>query len=275
MWVGMLDKKSFLKGDKNMAKKLICMDLDGTIIDHTQNIIPPSTKSAIKKLQDNGHIVAIATGRPPSLFYGIEETLNIDTYIASNGRYVVSKGQELLHDYIDKDVVERFIIDMEQRGLDVGFETRHDYVVHSKNTALVDDFSNHFHLHSPEIIENYHKTNDVLQMILFTDNHNIQDIEAMYPELDFNISCRYGIDINAQGGMKEIGIDVLQKHFNIPNKDIIAIGDGYNDIGMIKRAHIGIAMGNACQPLKDAADYITEPAHENGIENILKKLNVI
>lgn len=251
------------------------MDLDGTIIDHIQNIVPSSTKKAIRKLQDNGHIVAIATGRPPSLFYGIEKTLNIDTYIASNGRYVVSKGQELLHDYIDKDVVERFINDMEQRGLDVGFETRHDYVVHSKNTTLVDDFSNHFHLHSPTVEKNYHKVNDVLQMILFTDNHNIKDIEQKYPELDFNVSCRYGIDINAQGGMKEIGIDVLQKHFDIPNEDIIAIGDGYNDIGMILRAHIGIAMGNACQPLKEAADYVTDSAQEDGIQNILKKLNII
>ncbi len=258
-----------------MNKKLICMDLDGTVIDHTQNIIPSSTKRAIKKLKDSGHIVAIATGRPPSLFYGIEKTLDIDTYIASNGRYVVSKDQELLHDFIDKDVVERFINDMEKRGLDVGFETRSDYVVHSKNTTLVDEFSNHFHLHSPAIEENFHKNNDVLQMILFTEDHNIKEIEEAYPELDFNISCRYGIDINAQGGMKEIGIDVLQEHFDIPDVDIIAIGDGYNDIGMIKRAHIGIAMGDACQPLKDAADYITDSAHEDGIEKILIKLKLL
>ncbi len=258
-----------------MDKKVIFMDLDGTIIDHTINDVPASTKATIANLQAEGHLVVIATGRPPALFYNIEKTLNIDTYIAANGRFVKHKGTVLLQDYIAPHIVDAFVKDMESRNIDVGFETADDYVIHKKTSDIVSQFSKHFHLEEPKEIYNFHQSNNVLQMIMFTDNHQQEKTFKKYPELDFNISCRYGIDINAQGGMKEVGVDVLINHLNVKRENTIAIGDGYNDIGMIKHVHIGIAMGNACQPLKDVADMVTDSANQDGIEKAIKKLNLL
>ena len=90
-----------------MRKKYIFADFDGTIIDHGTNSIPESTKEAIKLLQKNGHEIILNTGRGPSLFYGVDKLLNIESYIASNGRYVVHNGEVLYHKYIDKKVVEK------------------------------------------------------------------------------------------------------------------------------------------------------------------------
>ena len=55
----------------------------------------------IKLLQQKGHEVILSTGRGPALFYGVDKQLNIDSYIASNGRYVVYKGEILYNKYID------------------------------------------------------------------------------------------------------------------------------------------------------------------------------
>ena len=72
-----------------MRKKYIFVDFDGTIMDHGTNSIPDSTKLAIELLQQNGHEIILSTGRGPSLLDGVDKILNIDSYIASNGRYVV------------------------------------------------------------------------------------------------------------------------------------------------------------------------------------------
>ena len=103
-----------------MSKKYIFLDLDGTIIDHKSNSVPKSTKDTIKRLQENGHEIIISTGRPPSLFYDIDKELNIDSYIASNGRIVVYKGKMILNQAIDKDVVQNLVDVAVKEEIDLG-----------------------------------------------------------------------------------------------------------------------------------------------------------
>ena len=258
-----------------MNKKLIFMDLDGTIIDHSRDWIPPSTKKTIRRLQAAGHVVVIATGRPPCLFYGIETTLDVHTYIAANGRFVKHKDEVLFNQGIDQPLVEQFVETMDARGLEVGFETETDYVVHRKYTDLPDLFSEYFHLESPKEDSTHYKTQQILQMILFTKEHALEELAKAFPTLSFNASCPYGIDVNQAGGMKELGMRILLNHLNVTSKDTIAIGDGFNDIGMVKEANIGIAMGNACNELKAVADVVTDDCDNDGVEKAFVKLGLL
>ncbi len=256
-------------------RKIIFFDLDGTLIDHSINAIPKSTKETIDKLKQNGHVIVIATGRPPCLIYNVDKDLGIETVIASNGRYVISENKVIWNDYIDPSVVERFTEDMKRRGIDLAFESQDDFVISGRTNSLVDDFISYFNLKTPPVAENFHKNNKILQMVMFYDNSDFSDIQDAYPELDFNISCPYGVDINVQGGMKEVGVKKVLQYFGFDIKDTIAVGDGYNDIAMIKIVNYGIAMGNACEPLKEVADFVTEPCNEDGIYKAFKKLNMI
>jgi Cof subfamily protein (haloacid dehalogenase superfamily) len=268
--------RDFSNLEVNMQnRKLILLDLDGTIIDHDNNEIPKTTISTIKKLQKNGHIVVIATGRAPSLFYGVDKQLNINTIVAANGRYVEHDGKVLLHDSMDKELVARFTEDMVRLGIDVGFSSVEDYVVNNKSTDLPNMFSTNFHVPIPKINKDFYLNNDILQMVLFTTIDKVDYQRKAYPELEFNYSCQYGLDVNLKGGMKDIGLRVLSAHLNIPMEDTIAVGDGNNDISMIKAAHVGVAMGNARDELKDVADFVTDTCSNNGIEKIFKKLNLI
>ncbi len=258
-----------------MRKKYIFADFDGTIIDHGTNSIPDSTKEAIRLLQENGHEIILNTGRGPSLFYGVDKLLNIESYIASNGRYVVHNGKVLYHKYIDKKVVEELTKLAYESKIDVAFSSASDYVLNSNFNNLSNNFSDVFHLKYPEVKHNYHLDNEVYQINLFYNKSDYKKFGKLFPTLHFNFSNSYGLDVNEKGGLKELGMKVFEEKLGISNKDTIAIGDGHNDISMIEYANIGIAMGNSVKDLKDAADIITDNVDDDGFYNVFKKLKLI
>ena len=258
-----------------MCKKYIFIDFDGTIIDHGTNSIPESTKKAIKLLQKNGHEIILNTGRGPSLFYGIEKLLNIESYIASNGRYVVHKGEVIYHKPIDKKVVSDLVDLAYNSKIDIAFASSNDYVLHSNFNNLFKNFSDTFHLKHPLVKYNYHLENEIYQINLFYNKSDYYKFEELFPTLHFNLSNSYGLDVNEKGGLKELGMKVFEEQLGIKNEDTIAIGDGHNDISMIEYANIGIAMGNGVKELKEAADIITSSINEDGFYNVFKKLNLI
>ena len=258
-----------------MNKKYIFLDLDGTIIDHKSNSVPDSTKETIKKLQENGHEIIISTGRPPALFYDIDKMLEIDSYIASNGRLVVYKGKIISKKCIDKQVVKDLVNLALEKKIDLAFESITDYVLNTHFTDLPAKFSDLYHIDYPEVIKDYHLDNDVYQMILFYAKDDYKKYEDIFPTLSFHYSNKYGIDINEKGGMKELGIKAIIEELNIGISDTIAVGDGFNDLSMIKYAHIGVAMGNASEFLKNSADMVADLVDNDGLYKLFKKLKMI
>ena len=258
-----------------MRKKYIFVDFDGTIIDHGTNSIPESTKEAIRLLQENGHEIILNTGRGPSLFYGVEKELNIGSYIASNGRYVVHDDEVIYHKAIEKEVVNSLVELAYKSKIDIAFSSANDYVINSKFDSLSNNFSDTFHLKYPEVKHNYHLNNDIYQINLFYNKSDYKKFEELFPTLHFNFSNSYGLDVNEKGGLKELGIKVFEDKLGMSVEDTIAIGDGHNDISMVQYANIGIAMGNAVKELKEAADIITDDVDKDGFYNVFKKLKLI
>ena len=71
------------------------------------------------------------------------------------------------------------------------------------------------------------------------------------------------------------GIKVIAEHFDLSLEDVIAFGDGMNDLEMVQGVKMGIAMGNAHPKLKEVAAMITDSVNENGIYNALIRLGLI
>jgi hypothetical protein len=82
-------------------------------------------------------------------------------------------------------------------------------------------------------------------------------------------------DITANGADKGKGILAMARHEGLDASQTIAFGDGGNDTSMIRQAGIGIAMGNAIDPLKQQADYITTAVDEDGIRHALHHFGII
>jgi len=258
-----------------MDKKYIFIDLDGTMIDHSSDSVRESTRLLLKELREKGHELFICTGRPLSLFYGIEKELGFDSYVAANGSYAVYKNQVILNEPIDPETVKKVVDFFFEKQIDIGFESQDDYVVNSRFTDYMDGFSDLYHLHHPEVRHNYHLDHDIHQMVLYYIKDDFKQFEDHFDGLTFNYSNEYGIDINQIGGLKDLGIKAIQNHLGIDTKDIIAVGDGFNDISMIEYAGLGISMGNAKKPVRDSADVVADDVANDGLYKVFKELKMI
>ena len=82
-------------------------------------------------------------------------------------------------------------------------------------------------------------------------------------------------DVIPAGSSKAVGIDKMLAYFGIPLADTMAFGDGGNDVSMLRHVGIGVAMGNAGDEARRAADYVTTSVDEDGILNALRHFGVI
>ena len=90
-------------------------------------------------------------------------------------------------------------------------------------------------------------------------------------ELDIFFSEDYFLEIVPKNIRKDVSIDTLLLHLGIRQSELIACGDGLNDISMIQYAGLGVAMKNAYPDVKEIADYIAPSNDENGVAEVIKK----
>jgi hypothetical protein len=251
---------------------LVFLDLDGTTLDHGKPAL--GIVETIALLKQNGHTPVIATGRVPHLLYGVDQVLGIPDYIAANGSYIKFGGKVIYENYIPKTIVKRMIDTCDEHGFDLVLEGVNAYVATSKNSPIVDKFSDTFNIEYPVINRDYYLHNEVLAFIFF-DQTRIDEIRTLFPELIFNQSNRFGYDVNLKGDLKADGIRWLINHLGISKDDVYAIGDGLNDVSMLQAVEHGIAMGNAHPNLKRIAKDITDDVDKEGVKKALLKYGLI
>ncbi|MCF7925166.1 MAG: HAD family hydrolase [Candidatus Izimaplasma sp.] len=258
-----------------MQKKYIFIDLDGTLIDHDKNQISKMTRKTIKDAQDNGHEIILSTGRPKALFYGVDEELNITSYIANNGRVVVYNSTVIYEFPIPQTLIEELVEYASKNNIDLAYEGHEVFALESRYNELYKQFSDRFHIEIPTYIPGFYKDNRVYQILMYYDKPDFKRFEVLFPRLSFNYSCEYGLDVNMGQGLKEVGLIKIVNYLGINIEDTIAVGDGFNDISMIRQAHIGVAMGNAPKEVKRHADYVAKTVEQEGIYHIFKQLGLI
>ena len=108
------------------------------------------------------------------------------------------------------------------------------------------------------------------------EEENVQHYRNLFPSLDFiDAGMINHYDVVKKGENKKKSLIYLCEKLNIIKEEIIAVGDGVNDIEMIEYAEIGVAMGNACDELKKIADIVTTSVVEDGIKEVFEKLKII
>ena len=258
-----------------MTKKIIFVDLDGTLINNGNRDVLQSTKDAINQAKTNGHLVVLSTGRPPMLFYGLDKQLGIDSYIACNGRYVVVDGEVIYKDSIPTNTISELVEYCKKERIDISMQNDSEFVLQSDYEDFYKKFSDNFNMEYPILKPDYYKELEVYQMGLYYHKDDFEKFNELFPTLSFHFSCKYGLDVNAKGGMKELGVKKVVEHLKHKLDDTIAIGDGFNDIGMIQLAGIGVAMGNAPKEVKDSADIIARKVNEDAINHLFIALDII
>lgn len=258
--------------------KIIFFDIDGTLIDEQFQMLP-STKEAIKRARNNGHICMINTGRTDKLVgRRISDLVEFDGYLMGCGTMITYHNQVLLHKTFEErqakhiiDGLRKYKIDAVLEGSKNNFhddlkkmntKTFYDFVVRFSdcNYGSYEEAAGHFD-------KFYAYVDEKATMDAFRREY--EDI------LDFIDREKGFYEIVPKGYSKASGMRYLADYLHLSMEDTVAIGDSGNDIPMLEAAHISIAMGNATERVLNLADYITTDVKQDGIWNALKWLGVL
>ncbi len=265
-----------------MTTKYVFFDIDGTLWDRERRI-PQSTARAIRQLHANGHKAFLNSGRSRANIHAPSlDALSFDGVVAACGNHVEFNGEILFERLFTDEQVENLIRILQQRRMPFLHEGP------EFEWLNVEDFPDDPFAATiwEELGERYRRRRETLQrpyrINKFTadyypsgdpDRASLhQLLEADYSYIDHGGAC---IEIIPKGSSKIDGVRFLQDHLQIPAEDIYAFGDGANDLEMIRGVAHGIAMAGGAPELLQAAEYVTTPLWENGIENGLRHYGLI
>lgn len=260
--------------------KALFFDIDGTLVSFQTHTVPQSTLEALVAAKAKGLQIFISTGRPKAIINNLSKLqhLNlIDGYITMNGGYCFVEKEVIYKSAIpDEDV--RAIMDYctEKNASCIVVEEQDICVCHPGElvTKIFHDFLkvDVLPVKTPEEAIQKKKVYQMTPFITETEEKEL---------LPFISHCETGrwhpdfTDITAKGNTKQKGLDQIIRHFNIRLDETMAFGDGGNDISILRHAGIGVAMGNAKEEVKAAANYVTTSVDDDGIANALKYFKVI
>ena len=254
--------------------KAAFFDVDGTLMSHQTRQVPPSTVAALKKLRERGVPCILATGRHVNEIDNLPVgSIPFDGYIMLNGQLILDDKRRVLHGVPFRGRALEHLVDLfnrkqiplalvEEDGLRLNF-------VNERVVAVQDVISSKI---PPLGIYTGKPVYLVCGYLSKADETLLEEIREECIVTRWN-SC--GVDIIAKGGGKVVGIQRYLEANGITKEEIIAFGDGENDLEMLKFAGIGVAMGNAEEIVKCSADYVTDDVDEDGIAKALKYFNLI
>ena len=259
-------------------KKMIVVDLDGTLL-NINGGCSKNSKEYLLRLKRMGYIIVIATGRV------IKDAINItDGAIFSN--YIISDGGALIYDMdnkkivydnkIDKDELRR-ILDSYNDDIDyITMCDLYNYNRYGDNDKRMDLFYDKKIIDKDKFIENINGIYHVI--VRFKDSKLVDKYYNLYDNdmidvlvMQDSFADKKWIEIFGEGVSKYNAIKKIMDIENIENKDVISFGDGRNDIDMIKKSGVGVAMGNALEIVKSVSDYVTISHNKDGVVYFLRK----
>lgn len=258
---------------------LVVSDVDGTLVDR-QKALTPATISAVARLREAGIPFTVISARPVSGLMPILDALSLDVPVgAFNGGIVFSRaGGVMSHDMIDPDVthgvlamvgdapVDRwcFAGDRWYASTDEGVHVEHERVASNQQPIITDDFSAE--------IERCDKltfvSDDEPMLRALADK-----VKAAFGDrATIGQSQTYYLDVTAPRANKGDGIAALAAAFAVPLEDTLAIGDQANDLPMFARAGHSVAMGQAPDHVRAAAQSVTAGNDADGVAKAIDRL---
>ena len=265
-----------------MKYKMIALDIDGTLT-NSQKVIPPSTKEALLEIQRLGVKIVLATGRPTAGCMKLAEELQLSEY----GSYILSFNGARITNCQTNGIVYEKILPMEIIPKLYAFaqENHVGMITYEKETVItgtkideymineagingipilsVDNFPEYVNFNVNKCLMTAHPA--YLEQIEIKLNEQYGDLLSIY------LSEPYFLEIMPQNVDKAMALSILLSENKLTKENLIACGDGFNDISMISFAGLGVAMENARPIVKNAADYLTSSNDNDGILHVINK----
>ncbi|MCK8059735.1 MULTISPECIES: HAD family hydrolase [unclassified Fusibacter] len=264
-------------------KKLIALDLDGTLLksDHT---IGEKTKHILNQLYNDGHHITIATGRILQSATVIPQMLGFPCHlVACNGAVVFHRENRPVKSHtFSYELVKEIISIMHEEGIyfhlyteDTIYCNRIEHTAKAFERSLTE--SEHSHVKGVFVIDSAEellaKRPNIFKFGIYQDGtYDFNKVRARFDALE-GIETVFSntnlLDLMIDGVSKWSGIDELAKSLGVENENVIVFGDNENDLQMIRGAGVGVVMGNAKESIKAHANHITTSNDEDGIYTFL------
>lgn len=252
--------------------KAIFFDIDGTLVSFRTHTVPQSTIEALDRLRAAGIKLFIASGRHMSSINNLG-SLRFDGYVTINGGISIVDGQIIHKRPLQRSEPQAMLEYMRSvRDFPNAFVLEDRLVMNFANDDAQKIFDM-LNFPAPQVASlDEAAKEDVYQMISFFGADEEEQIMKHLPNCDTQRWNTLFTDVVPKGTSKVLGIAKVAEHFGFTAENIMAFGDGGNDIEMLRYASIGVAMGNAEQEVKDSADYVTDTVDDDGIAKAVKAL---
>ncbi|MGI9084637.1 MAG: HAD family hydrolase [Aeromicrobium sp.] len=247
--------------------RLAAIDVDGTLVDQT-NALSPAVRDAVLALADAGVVVVVATGRAMPGTMEVVERLGLPDGMAvtSNGAVVVGYHPvEVLHSVTFdaseavRRVLERVpdaLVAVEEIG--VGYRVNQPFPEGEVSGRITVE-------HVDSLV-----AEPVTRVVIRALGHDPQEFAEVVQGLglsdtNYYIGYTSWLDLAPDGVSKASGLEMVCARLDIAQADVLAVGDGFNDVEMLEWAGHGVAMGQAPEPVQAAADDVTGTVGEDGL----------
>lgn len=257
--------------------KAIFFDVDGTLYSHRVHDLPASAKQTLQKLKANGYKIGISTSRCryetrnlPVFF----RAFPFDAAFYDGGALIMEKDKIVQKSAIPKGVLYELLTLCEKEGIALRYATFDgDHFAFPCDWSTKDEF---FKLYLNMPTTKRYEGEEVFNLLAYpkTQKHQ-EDLSAFHEKVSIIVHGSKTMEITAHNINKSKGVEAMAKRWNLSVEEIACFGDGYNDVEMLKHAGLGIAMGNAKDAVKEAADIVCDSIDEDGIYKICKKLEFI
>ena len=261
--------------------KTLFFDIDGTIIDVPRGMKNPSRRTvySLRRLQEKGHRVIIASGRMKSMLPESIMSIPVSGYMMCNGAIFELKDWPTAFLQIDPDLVKDVMQACEETGSIYYLENGYDIFTNGLGKYLHEYFVEGWD-DETEYKDIKERTDlPTIMMMVTTPDHQIG--EMMYERFKdkLNITNTFPeqtcYDYNGIGTDKGEGIRRYLERENLRKEDCYCFGDSYNDVEMLKAVGHGYAMGNSWDGLKEIAEEVIGDVLEDGIYYKLVELGLI
>jgi hypothetical protein len=264
-----------------MEYKIVAMDMDDTLLTDDQKI-SEKTKEAIMEAQKSGTTVVLASGRPTYAMKKFAKELELKEY----GGYILSYNGSIVIDCARDEVIFENCLSQElalelhkiSQEHQVFYHTYiGDDIITTKNNKYTEI---EYDLTGMKIIEvdNLEEkvTSNPVKALMMEDPAYLKQVEdRLRPLLESKVnlfrSKPFFLEFTAKGVDKGAMLAKLADRLGVRQNQVIAIGDGYNDLTMIQYAGLGVAVDNANDQLKKKADYITTSNMEDGVAKVIEE----
>lgn len=281
-WPGGDEKSSSLLAP---ARWLVALDIDGTVL-REDGSVSDSVISAVARVRDAGHEVMLATGRSVAMTLPILDRLGLTPQyvVCSNGAVTLKRDPDAPTGYA-RDHVETFdpsevLLTIRENLEGANYAVEDETGIYKFTGSFPDGTLGAI---SEKVGFDDLLTSPATRVVVISPGHKIEDflsvVERMgLHKVSYNVGWTAWLDIAPDGVNKSTALERVRRMLGTPRSQVLAVGDGRNDIEMLEWASEqgrGVAMGQAPDEVRAAANEATGTDLDDGVASLLDDFSAI